>query len=274
MTSHLDDAVQAFGEAIGKLLSVSTIAVIVQPDLATAARSLIEDPNCSEDADWIPAIAAAAVKLLAVMQREGVDAQESARQVNNLLPDQMPPRSRPVSRRPKGVLMERKPFQWGASKRRPPELSAGLRKLNRAFGLMRDRGLVAEQNFMCCSSCGQRVMDEEMLPNHPDATGYCFYDSQSADTLVGRPSGLSDAVDLEGVGVVWLRHGAVNNDGSDERVGELVRACLQEAGISAAWNGKGDTCVVASILAPAPAAMLASLEERASRPAEELDNGE
>jgi len=76
MTSHLDGAVQAFGEAIGKLLSVSTIAVIVQPDLATAARSLIEDPNCSEDADWIPAVAAAAVKLLTVMQREGVDAQE------------------------------------------------------------------------------------------------------------------------------------------------------------------------------------------------------
>src|ERR1700687_4059814 len=213
MTSHLDDAVQAFGEAIGKLLSVSTIAVIVQPDLATAARSLIEDPNCSEDADWIPAIAAAAVKLLAVMQSEGVDAQEISLQVNNLLPDQMPPRSRPVSRRPKGVLMERKPFQWGASKRRTPELNAGLRKLNRAFGLMRDRGLVAEQNFMCCSSCGQRVMDEEMLPNHPDATGYCFYDSQSADTLVGRPSGLSDAVDLEGVGVVWLPYGAAHEHG-------------------------------------------------------------
>jgi len=107
--------------------------------------------------------------------------------------------------------------------------------LSTAFKLMRKAGLIARQNFTCCSSCGGYAMAErvkEMTPERRTKVKGCvFYHSQ-------------DAARLREGGNLYLGYGPVGvHEVGDfglptEEVGALVVKALASAGLSYEWDGK------------------------------------
>jgi len=107
-------------------------------------------------------------------------------------------------------------------------------KLNVAFQMMRKAGLVARQNFSCCSSCGgyELTMDVVAMPDKKRAKvkGVCFYHRQDNDYLVrGKDLYLSfGSLDSRELGQIGLE---------TVQVGHLVTSCLTQAGLAWEWDG-------------------------------------
>lgn len=108
-------------------------------------------------------------------------------------------------------------------------------KLNIAFALMREMGLVARQNFSCCGGCAgyELTSDIVAMPEKKriKVKGVCFYHAQ-------------DASELRRGGNLWLGFGPVDSTEygkiglETEQVGRLVTGCLTQAGLEWEWNGE------------------------------------
>jgi hypothetical protein len=108
-------------------------------------------------------------------------------------------------------------------------------KLDVAFRSLNRKGVIARQNFSCCSNCGEAEIGGEMneaKENGRKVIGYAFYHMQDKESAV------------EGHGI-YIKYGAAVVDETRTRlIGEKIMAALTDAGLKAKWNGKPDTCVV------------------------------
>jgi hypothetical protein len=105
-------------------------------------------------------------------------------------------------------------------------------KLDAAFRSLNRKGIIARQNFSCCSTCGHYEMGLELKgPRRRRMTGYAFYHIQDTESAV------------EGGGV-YIKFGATSSDRvGNEAVGLKVTDSLTAAGLMHEWNGDPDTAV-------------------------------
>lgn len=101
-------------------------------------------------------------------------------------------------------------------------INEGRKKLNQVFKELRRQGLIARQNFTCCSTCGNYEGWQEV--ERRGKRGLVFYHRQDVETLEK--------------GYVYLAF-----CGGDEapylstiQVGELVMEILQRYGLQVEWN--------------------------------------
>jgi hypothetical protein len=106
-------------------------------------------------------------------------------------------------------------------------------KLDSAFDAMQKRGVVARQNFSCCSNCGHGEMWGEMESMGPNARveGYAFYHVQDTGSAVDG-------------GSLFVKYGA-NRDGDEAitAVGRIIAEELRKAGLKVRWNGSPSSAV-------------------------------
>jgi hypothetical protein len=115
-----------------------------------------------------------------------------------------------------------------------------MNNLTRAFTMMRQRGLIAEENFSCCLSCGiEEIMEEaeERILDGEEVAGFVFYHMQDNDD---RMEGLDfhlafGQVVIPEVGKVGL---------SAEAVGRIACECLAECQVAHEWDGDPDSRIV------------------------------
>jgi hypothetical protein len=114
-------------------------------------------------------------------------------------------------------------------------------RLDEAFAAMESRGVVARQNFSCCSNCGHGemwdVMQEAAQQGDPNrrVLGYAFYHMQDTDRAV------------EG-GDVYIKYGAI--EGSEQAavaVGRIIADEVREAGLAVQWNGSAAAAVAVTL---------------------------
>jgi hypothetical protein len=140
-----------------------------------------------------------------------------------------------------------------------------MTKLNEAFKQFRRAGLVARQNFLCCSGCaGYKIATdiEKMIDaGKPRPKGTVFYHRQDGEALRDRPSRSFESRQVAEDRTMCLRYGPVDTQKHGEigepaiEVGRLVCAILADVGIGYDWSGDPDKCInisVADALAPAP----------------------
>lgn len=99
-------------------------------------------------------------------------------------------------------------------------------RLDAAFQLMEEQGVVARQNFACCQTCGHAEIGDEITTTQAlrKVVGYTFFHMQDTDRAV------------EGGGL-FLAYGSVTD--TEEHtlaVGNAVVACLRQAGLQPTWD--------------------------------------
>jgi hypothetical protein len=98
--------------------------------------------------------------------------------------------------------------------------------LTKAFALMRKLGLLAEQNYLCCQTCGVHAMQDcadKDFPADAKPLGYCFYHAQDRDCLKEH-------------GEAHLAFNAFGA-GDSEAVGRIITHCLKVSGVRFKWDG-------------------------------------
>lgn len=101
-------------------------------------------------------------------------------------------------------------------------MQLNMKPVRKAFSEMRRRGILAEENLMCCQSCACSEM-ESQAEEFPGPVGYCFWHGQDHEELVTS-------------GRTMLAFGAFG-DADSEAVGHIVVGCLERAGVRAQWDG-------------------------------------
>jgi hypothetical protein len=106
-------------------------------------------------------------------------------------------------------------------------------KLDEAFAELEWRGIVARQNFTCCSNCGHDEIWGEIKQagQTHEVKGYAFYHMQDTERA------------CEG-GELYLKYGSTAR--GEENVAEVGRAIVEElrrVGLQVEWNGRSDTAV-------------------------------
>jgi hypothetical protein len=103
-------------------------------------------------------------------------------------------------------------------------------RLDWAFAELDRAGIVARQNFTCCSTCGHHeIWDEiEQTKTRRRVEGYVFYHMQDTESAFAG-------------GGLFLAYGAVK-EGEEAliAVGEKIVLALERAGLRTEWNGNGD----------------------------------
>jgi hypothetical protein len=111
-------------------------------------------------------------------------------------------------------------------------------KLDAAFRSLNRKGVLARQNFSCCSNCGEAEIGGEMneaKANGRKVIGYAFYHMQDTESAV------------MGHGI-YIKYGAAKVDAALTKViGQKIFDALTAAGLKPNWNGKPDTCVVVAL---------------------------
>lgn len=112
----------------------------------------------------------------------------------------------------------------------------GRQKLSEAFSLLRQQGILAEQDYLCCMSCGCAAMEDtakkKSLKNKKWPAGYAFYHAQDTETL-------------EKHGTVPIRYGSFYNDKDKLRkgsfpalnIGYTIVGVMNSVGLKTSWNG-------------------------------------
>jgi hypothetical protein len=98
--------------------------------------------------------------------------------------------------------------------------------LERAFARLRRTGIVAEENFTCCQSCGVAEIGGE-VPEGSVMDGYAFFHRQDTE------GALTD-------GKLFLSYGTFGSESGPQKaveVGERVVAALEAEGLRTQWNG-------------------------------------
>jgi hypothetical protein len=125
-------------------------------------------------------------------------------------------------------------------------------RLDQAFAALEAAGIVARQNFTCCSTCGHYEIGDEIKAakrKKRPVAGYAFYHMQDTESAVG------------GYGV-FIKYDTLTDDPEKKAaVGRRIVEAVEQAGLTAEWNGDPDTAV------------LVKLNWRKRRPADELVNG-
>jgi hypothetical protein len=106
-------------------------------------------------------------------------------------------------------------------------------RLDWAFAELDRDGIVARQNFSCCSNCGHgEIWDEirQTEQEHP-VEGYVFYHVQNTENACAN-------------GSLYLAYGTVKDDESALiAVGEKIAQTIERAGLRTEWNRQGNTCI-------------------------------
>jgi len=116
-----------------------------------------------------------------------------------------------------------------AQKSWPEETDCG--RLDFAFLLLEEEGIVARQNFTCCQTCGHAEIWAEIREAQKQrlVKGYVFYHAQDTESAVRHNS-------------LYLAYGAVGKDeGAELAVAQRIAAVMQEAGFTVEWNGSTKT---------------------------------
>lgn len=126
-------------------------------------------------------------------------------------------------------------------------------RLDQAFAELERQGVVARQNFTCCSTCGHYEIGDEIATfrkkkkKSAPVSGYAFYHMQDTESAV------------EGGGI-YIKYDTLSNDEAQKvAVGEAIVAALTAAGLRPEWDGDPNTGVFVNVT------------WRKRRPAEELD---
>jgi hypothetical protein len=100
-------------------------------------------------------------------------------------------------------------------------------KLDTAFKSLERKGVVARQNFTCCSNCGHHEIWDEVKQTRAKGKviGYAFYHQQDTEAAVDG-------------GGIYVKFAAVENDDVKKRlVGQKVVDSLTAAGLKPRWDG-------------------------------------
>lgn len=105
-------------------------------------------------------------------------------------------------------------------------------RLDLAFADLEAAGIVARQNFSCCTTCGQtEILDEMEAARVRGAAvrGYTFFHGQDVECAVQG-------------GGVYLAYGTGDDDDDDGilRVGEEIRKALEGRSLPVEWDGTAD----------------------------------
>lgn len=116
-------------------------------------------------------------------------------------------------------------------------------KLNEAFKMLRQKGLVAKQKFLCCRGCAgcQLAHDitESLDKGRKAPKGAVFYTKQDGFFDGNRPRKLY----LSFGSVETQKHGVIGDP--TVKVGELICWALDAVGLHWEWDGtEGSTIVV------------------------------
>lgn len=133
------------------------------------------------------------------------------------------------------------------------------RRLNRAFHLMRRRGLIAKANYECCSSCAGYGITNEAVKlidsgkrTKDSIKGCCYYHGQDNEIVRQYlyeerswrrcdPVFPKDSMMLRYGPLDSQEHGEIGL--STKEVGMIVCDCLMEAGVKFAWEGDPGRCI-------------------------------
>ena len=105
-------------------------------------------------------------------------------------------------------------------------------RLELAFDILEDNGIVARQNFTCCGTCGASEIVIEMedyeVCGRP-ARGYAFFHQQDTESAVEN-------------GNLYLSYGATNTSDEDVllKIGQEVFRTLKSVGLDTHWDGQLD----------------------------------
>jgi hypothetical protein len=117
-------------------------------------------------------------------------------------------------------------------------------KLNKAFDLLRRRGLIARQRFSCCNSCAwyelATYVEEKIdkTPKAKDAIKGCVFYSRQGGFFDGRRV---TNLYLQFGHVSTTKHGDVGAPTIE--VGKMVCDALKEVGLVPQWDGTESDCV-------------------------------
>ena len=106
-------------------------------------------------------------------------------------------------------------------------------QINRLFAALRKQGMLARQNFSCCSGCAGGEL--AALPGFKDATGVVYYHHQDAEVWSGRRGK-----------TLMLRFGVSQEDAADAAiaaVGHEVVKVATSLGLPTKWNGDAGECI-------------------------------
>lgn len=108
-------------------------------------------------------------------------------------------------------------------------------KLDAAFAAMEMRGIVARQNFTCCSNCGHSEIGAEIDAEKAcrKLIGYAFYHMQDTERATQG-------------GSIYIKFGTVG-DTAEEEVGGHIADVIAASGLEVDWNGSADSAVEVKI---------------------------
>lgn len=111
-----------------------------------------------------------------------------------------------------------------------PKLTDNMR-LDRAFADLEKQGIVARQNYWCCSVCGTTAISEEVERGNKRGkklSGYAFFHEQDTDMAVF------------GHGLHLDYGGHHIDDAGSVEIGKVVVKALRKHGLKPKWNGDLD----------------------------------
>ena len=116
-------------------------------------------------------------------------------------------------------------------------------KLTKAFAIMRNFGLIAKQNYLCCQSCGcfgMATLANELKDKGKEPIGYAFYHNQDKANMVK-----SGKFYIAYGGFDTTKYGKFGLD--DKTVGEKIMKALKLLDIEAEWNGNPNTRIFVKV---------------------------
>lgn len=121
-------------------------------------------------------------------------------------------------------------------------------RLNLAFKNLRKHGLLARQNYWCCSGCACCAITqdaEKLVGRGKRVTGGVYYHKQAGDRL--RAGGEF----YVGFGVITSeKYGKLGT--TDEDIGRLVVSEFTKAGLRVQWDGNADKSILVQPGEPDP----------------------
>ena len=111
-------------------------------------------------------------------------------------------------------------------------------RLDNAFEVLERAGIVARQNFTCCSTCGRYEIGDEITAakkKRRPVSGYAFYHMQDTEGAV------------EGGGI-YIKYDTLTNDEEKKKeVGRKIVTALEESDLDAVWNGDPNTAILVKL---------------------------
>lgn len=111
-------------------------------------------------------------------------------------------------------------------------------RLDAAFAVLEEEGVVARQNFTCCATCGASEIWDEIEAAQDEGIaveGYAFFHMQDTESAV------------EGHGL-YLNYGACEQgDEAAVAMGHRIVAALDDQGLATDWDGRRDQRIAVAL---------------------------